>query len=111
MVPVATVFLRVPIKSILMPGKRRRREDQGETTLRVRNVRDDTIDHRICASNERLLHKPNTRIVKHPNAEMLVWRDDVDCIHGRSPWRRLGPLPTVLDASGHSNNYSHKRAF
>src|SRR5262245_15324283 len=100
MIPVATVFLRVPIKSILMPGEGRSREDQCEALFSIRDIGNYTINHRIRTSNEGLLHKPNTWIVKHPNAEMLVWRDDVDCIHGGSPWRRLGPLQLCWTPQG-----------
>jgi hypothetical protein len=55
------------------------------------------------------LNQADARVVKYPHAEMLVWRDDVDCVH-RSGLKVLkitvfcflgpGPRMAPIDSAG-----------
>ena len=82
-IPITAVLIGpYPIKLILMTGEGRRGEYQPEATISVGDVRDHAIDHRDSAGDERLLAQAHARIVEDPHAEMLVWRNDVDGVHG-----------------------------
>jgi hypothetical protein len=65
-----------------MTREGRRGEYQPEATVSVGDVRDHPIDHRVSAGDERLLAQAHARIVEDPHAEMLVWHNDVDGVHG-----------------------------
>ena len=51
----------------------------------VRNIGNDTINHSVGSGDERLLHQSHTRVIKDPDAVMLLWGDNVDCVH----WEHL----------------------
>ena len=65
---------------------------QPEATISVGDVRDHAIDHRVSAGDERLFAQAHARIVEDPHAEMLVWRNDVDGVHG-DPCARTKETP------------------
>jgi hypothetical protein len=82
-IPITAVLIGpYPIKLILMTREGRRGEYQPEATVSVGDVRDHPIDHRVSAGDERLLAQAHARIVEDPHAEMLVWHNDVDGVHG-----------------------------
>ena len=64
-----------------MIGEGRGREDQREALFSLRDISNNTINHRIRASDEGLLNQANTRVIEDLHAEVLVRGDYVDCVH------------------------------
>ena len=53
-IPIAIRFHAPPIKPVSVTGERRGREDECDASISVRDVINDTINHRVGASDERL---------------------------------------------------------
>ena len=47
--------------------------------ISIRDISNDTITHRVGASDERLVRQADASIVEHPRAMILVRGDHVDC--------------------------------
>jgi hypothetical protein len=73
-----------PIKPILVSREWRAREDQLEAMLCVRDIGNRAVDHGVSTSDEWFLNQSNVRVVKNPHVVMLIWGDDVNCVHWKS---------------------------
>ena len=71
-IPISTTFCSPPIKPILVTGKRRTREDQGEPILRVGDVSNNAIDPGVGSGDEGLLHQSDASIIEDPHTVALI---------------------------------------
>ena len=98
MIPIAVSLVPPPVKPVLMAWKGRAGEHECEAPISIRYISNDTINHRVGASDERLLRQADARIVENPHAMILVRGDDVDCVHVfffcllRRKGRKVGPF-------------------
>src|SRR6516165_8956114 len=96
-IPISTTFCPPPIEPILVTGKRRTREDQRKSVLRVGDVSNYTINPGVGSGDERLLHQSDASIIEDPHAVILVRQNDIDLIHAIRPCGRLGVVVSYFD--------------
>jgi hypothetical protein len=53
--------------------------------VKLRDIGNHSIDHGIGSGDERLLNQSDARIIKHPHAVMLVWRNNINRVHVSHP--------------------------
>jgi hypothetical protein len=52
--------------------------------LAAAHISDHAVDHGVSTSDEWFLDQSNAGVVKNPHVVMLIWGDDVNCVHWKS---------------------------
>jgi hypothetical protein len=77
-IPIPAGLAPPPFEFQSITGKGRCAEDGAKSTLRIRNISDNFIDHRVDACDERLFFQADSRIIEDPGALVFVRHDDED---------------------------------